>query len=344
MKKLLLIALVIAMAACTTEPRSSKPSASGRAGELLVVMPTSYWKGQVGEVVREVFQAEVPMLMKVEPSFDMVQVNEESFVKMFETHRHIFLVDIDPSLEKASIEMNQHLWSYPQMVIRVKAPNAGELEKVMQANAESFRQYYLKMETQRLINAYKKMENAQARQAVEEQFGFTMAIPEGYYVAKTGEDFMWLRRTGTNQDLDMGIMIATLPYEDPAVDFAPQTIRERRDSLTRQYIPGERDGSYMATYEELDHDYSEVNFNGHYAVEARGLWRMEGDFMGGPFVNYTLVDPENNRLVILDGFLYAPDFDKRDYMRQVEAVIRSISFGDEESPDAAEPKPAPPVS
>ncbi|MFO7977366.1 MAG: DUF4837 family protein [Bacteroidales bacterium] len=343
MKKLLLITMVIVLAACSTEPRSSKPSASGRAGELLVVMPTNQWKGHAGEIVRGVFQTNVPMLMQAEPTFDVVQVNETAFVKMFETHRHIFMVDIDPSLEKATVEMNQHLWSYPQMVIRVKAPNDSLLERVMNVNEESFREYYLKIETQRLINAYKRMVNEEARQAVQEMFGFTMIVPEGYYVAKRGEDFMWLRRTSTNQDLDMGVLIATMPYNDPATDFDPQTIRQRRDSLTREYIPGQMPDSYMTTYEELDHAYREISFNGHYAMEARGLWRMEGDFMGGPFVNYTLVDQKNNRLVILDGFIYAPDFDKRDYMRQVEAVIRSLSLeGDD--PQETEEEAVPPVS
>jgi hypothetical protein len=68
------------------------------------------------------------------------------------------------------------------------------------------------------------------------------------------------------------------------------------------------------------------------------LWRVEGDFMGGPFVNITFVDEKTSRLVILDGFVYAPKYDKRDYLRQVEALMHSVKPWAET--DASEDEPA----
>ena len=70
-----------------------------------------------------------------------------------------------------------------------------------------------------------------------------------------------------------------------------------------------------------------VDFEGaKYAVETRGLWRSFGDFMGGPFVNYTLLSPDGKQLVELTGFVYCPRFDKRDYMMQVDGICRSIKW------------------
>lgn len=324
-------------AACGTVERPAKPSATGRAGEVLVVMETTKWDGRAGEYVRQTFQQLEPMFLQPEPRFDLVQIHPDNFIKLFESHRHIFMAEIDPALQRPTIEITRDVWSHPQLVVRVKAPSDSILQRVMDRNAESFIDHYVALERERLINAYKRMTNHEARLAVRDMFGVNMTVPEGFYTAVTGEDFIWLRRTGTRDDLDLGVTIATLPYRGPEVDFAHETIQARRDSLTKKYIPGQFPGSYMTTYPELTPEFREINFNGRYAIEARSLWRVEGDFMGGPFVNYTVVDETTNRVFIIDGFVYAPKFDKRDYMRQVMAVIYSLEFPG--SPDEPQTEP-----
>lgn len=329
--------------ACGTVERPAKPSATGRAGEMLVVMETAKWNGRAGEYVKDVFQQLEPMLLQPEPRFDLVQIPPDNFVKMFETHRHIFMAEIDQNLQRPTIEITRDVWSHPQLVVRVKAPSDSLLQRVMERNAEAFIDHFVALERERLINAYRRMTNQEARLAVRDMFGVNMVVPEGFYPAVKGENFIWLRRTGTREDLDLGVLIAAVPYRDPAVDFAHETIRARRDSLTRKYIPGQFPGSYMTTYPELTPDFREINFNGRYAIEARSLWRVEGDFMGGPFVNYTVVDESTNRVFILDGFVFAPKFDKRDYLRQVMAVIYSLELPEPDAEEQPEPAPEPEV-
>jgi hypothetical protein len=58
----------------------------------------------------------------------------------------------------------------------------------------------------------------------------------------------------------------------------------------------------------------------------RGLWKLEGDFMGGPFYSMTFLDERTGNLVTIDGFAYAPYFDKREYIREVEAIIKTLKF------------------
>ena len=53
---------------------------------------------------------------------------------------------------------------------------------------------------------------------------------------------------------------------------------------------------------------------------------MKNDFMGGPFVHYAIVDTNRNEIIHLDGFVYAPKFNKREYLRELEALIRTVSF------------------
>jgi len=85
------------------------------------------------------------------------------------------------------------------------------------------------------------------------------------------------------------------------------------------------EGSYMTTEYRLLPVYEEIAFRGGFAASMRGLWRMEGDFMGGPWTSIAWVDKARGQLVTVDGYVYAPYFGKREYLREVEAMVRSIA-------------------
>lgn len=324
MKNIFVLILAFAAISCGTVDRPRKPSASGKSGELLVVINNHRWDGMAGEIIKNTFASAVPMLPQPEPQFNIIQIDHKAFVRLFETHRNILRVEFDASLERGQIEAQRDAWAYPQMVINVKVPDEQVLQRIMDANQEAFINYYLKTERERLINAYNRMINHQARNVVRNNLMLDVSVPEGFFVATQEDNFVWLRQTGTREELEIGMLITVLPYTHPDSDFDLETIRARRDSITRQHIPGTFPGTYMTTYPDIPHVYSEINFNDLYAMEARGLWRVKNDFMGGPFVNITFVDEKNSRLINLDGFVYAPKFDKRDYLRQVEAMMYSV--------------------
>ena len=73
-------------------------------------------------------------------------------------------------------------------------------------------------------------------------------------------------------------------------------------------------------------EYREFMKGGRYYAELRGLWRLEGDFMGGPFVSLSTVDEVRNRIVTVEGYVYSPKKDKRNFLRQVEAILYTLDF------------------
>ena len=89
----------------------------------------------------------------------------------------------------------------------------------------------------------------------------------------------------------------------------------------------------MTTEHQVPALAQSFRLNGNYTVEIRGLWRVEGDFMGGPFVSLSSLDLARNRVVTAEGFLYSPKYDKRDYLRQLEAVIYSLTFNNQDIND-----------
>ena len=80
-------------------------------------------------------------------------------------------------------------------------------------------------------------------------------------------------------------------------------------------------------------DVENINVKGDYAFEARGLWCMENDMMGGPFVSHARVDRPNGRVVVVEAFVYAPEKKKRDLMRQLEASLYTLNLPQEQQID-----------
>ena len=62
-------------------------------------------------------------------------------------------------------------------------------------------------------------------------------------------------------------------------------------------------------------------------IELRGLWKVEGYFMGGPFVNYFIRNHQANTLLMVQGFVHAPKKqNKAFYVRQVESILQSVKI------------------
>ena len=168
--------------------------------------------------------------------------------------------------------------------------------------------------------------NFAIEKTLADSLGIKMVISKDFYQAKRTSDFVWLRSESTTMGL--GLMIYTYAYTDTS-QMSLEAILAARDRYTKLYIPGPIDGSYMTTERNYYDPFAQkILFKGMYAIETRGLWRTEGDFMGGPFVNYTVVDAPRKRIVVFDGYVYYPNKSKRNYVRQLESIIWGAEFMD----------------
>ncbi len=75
------------------------------------------------------------------------------------------------------------------------------------------------------------------------------------------------------------------PYEGPWT-FNKAYVLAKRDSVMKVNIPGVEPRMYMAT-DTVCTSVKPITVKGGYAMEARGLWKMEHDAMGGPFVSHS---------------------------------------------------------
>jgi len=319
----ILFSITIFLGSCKQSPTYMQAS-SGKTAEVLFVTAKKHWEGHIGDHVKSAFTAEYLGLNQSEPLFSLAQIEEKAFSKLFESHRNIFLIEIDAHAEKPIFEVRRNVWAQPQLVLKIIAPNEASFIDVFSKQKDYIIGLLYENERTRFINAFKRDEDITISNALKKNYKLTLTIPKGYFLALQETDFFWIRRE--SEETSMGILFYTFDYTD-TLQFNMAHIIQKRDSITKMYVPGARDNSYMQVSQKVVLPISkQIAFKDMYAIETRGLWDVHGDFMGGPFLNITFLNEKSNKIFVLDGFVYAPRYNKRDYILQLEALLHSFSF------------------
>ncbi len=310
------------------ERNSNLPHSVGASSELLIVMNEGRWTAREGEIVREAFQQNVPGLPQTEQQFHTANINLNKLSqKMFKKHRNLFIVDIDDKYKQANISNKSDVWASPQRYVRINAPDVESFTQIFNKHKEGLVKLYHKNEIRRVQKTFKSGEDIKLRRKLMRTWDFSVVLPAGFFIAKEKDNFLWIRKE--TQEYSQGLIVILQEYEGTD-QFDKNAIIDRRNKMTEKHIPGPSEGSYMKVSTAVDVLTKEVAFNDGYAVETRGLWDVENDFMGGPFLSYTFVDEQNNRLVTLDSYVYAAGQVKRDKLLQMEAVMKTFELVDEE--------------
>lgn len=324
-----LISLSFILSSCRDDTKLRK-KVTGKAGEVVVVITKESWDGQVGENLRATLAQPQISLPQEEPIFDLISVPPSAFKEIFKTSRNIINVRISPTNDEAKVEFKKDIWAWPQAVVNISASSSEDFEQVFKANSDKIVAYLLKAERDRLQRNYASYKEVDVMAKVKEIMNVDVTLPVGFKVADEADDFMWVRYD--TPEIMQGIAFYSFPYTSDST-FTEKYLLSKRDSILEEHIEGPLDNSYMTTEHRLKPTFNAFNFKKNYAVEMRGLWRVEGDFMGGPFISLSVLDAANNRIIVADGFVYAPRFDKRNYLRQLEAMIYSMTLPDQAKND-----------
>ena len=300
------------------------PNASGLPYEMLVVMDDEQWERPVGRALFNVLDTDVPGLPQSERSFRITRVDPSGMnSNMFRIMRNIIKVDIQKSVyTQPKLKFSRDVYSHPQMVMTLQAPDEASLAKYIEDNAQSIIDFFTKSEFNREINNLREQHNPRISNLAKEIFDVDVWVPFEVDNYKRGKDFLWAS-TNTGKK-DMSLVIYSYPYTDTNT-FTLEYFLNKRDSVMKINIPGGPKGSYMTT--QRDYVYvKDATVHGKYAQVARGLWRVQGDRMGGPFVSHSRVDEVNGRVIVAEAFVYAPETLKRDLIRRMEAALYTVQL------------------
>ena len=332
MKKLgtLVIALVLlAFGACKNSGSKEKflPPSTGGINSLMVVMDTELWRGPVGEKVRDEFAAQIIGLPQIEPKFTITQVPPKVF-KGTTTHSRSLLYIEQDSTSLAHIK--DDAYSKPQKVAVVTGPT----EEVIIKNLDSLAPRAIKeFRANEIAEAQRRFKRSLSKdKALDEELGIHLDVPSLYKVGRREDNFVWMDiqiPKGT-----MNIIAYEMPWDYFSNDstFVEDIVR-MRDSIGQKYIPGPYENTYMITEKAFAPYVFPAEIGGRKAAEVKGVWEIHGYPMAGPFLTYIINDKENNRKVVIEGFTFAPSEAKRDYMFELEAILKTITFDPSSSAD-----------
>ncbi|MDT0689620.1 DUF4837 family protein [Salegentibacter sp. F188] len=322
-KHFLLLVSIFLLASCKNESKENVrilADSSGNINQLTVVMENDLWEGEVGEVVRSHLAAPVDGLPQEEPMFSLSQIPPQAFSGFVRKSR-LFL-HVEKGADRAFGIIREE-YAKPQTGVIIKGQNNEELINVISKNSDSIVEILkgteLKEKQRRIGKSLKDDE------ILKEKLGVSMKVPTAYRYAMNEEDFLWIRK-----EIPKGLM-EILVYEVPLSTIENDTnvigsIIKMRDSIGEKYIPGPVEGTYMQTEEAYAPYLFESSIDGHFAYETRGTWDVKNAFMAGPFINYAVRDEENDRYIILEGFVFSPSMAKRDNIFELDAILRSAKI------------------
>ncbi len=354
-----MLGLTIGLVGCDVDYRAR---ASGPEHQITVVMDSTRWNGPVGDAVRAHLAPYVSTLPTPERAFDLRQtslMSERVFNDIKAQKNVVFIAPLSDSTREASflrtrlspeaeeaiqngqtaVVAKPDLWRQSQRVFFVTAATPQGLIEALERQGERIRRTFHEVTLERMEREMFEKERQYALEdSLMQRHGFTVNVQHDYLIAidttteSTG--FLWLRRLLTDTRRELIVY-----YEDNAdpSTLTRDWIYATRDSLTRRYLQGNV-GGYVKIDYRRPLETENRDFLGRYAFVTYGLWHMVGEnengemFQyggGGPFVNYAFYDQDQDRIYMIDGMVFAPNYGKRDFLRQMEVIAHTFRTRDE---------------
>lgn len=342
---LLLIAAASFLTSCSDkESKKYLPRASGKSGDLVIIMDSTQWNTPLGLEVKRVFRKPVVGLPQEESMFSVVFVHPQASIKLLTQVRNlVYVFTLDKGsggsrfLQKRISEetkskinsdtsffqsIKRDEYARGQEVMYLFGKNEAELITNLSQNEEQIQNYFNTIERKRLQANLSSVKTTHGfTEMLRKELKCELNFPIGYVLADKKDGFYWFRQIDANMDKD--VFITWKPYKRETQLLADSIIAWR-DEIAKQNLfeDPENPMSYILTEtEHADVDSRKMKLNKNFAIEVRGLWRTNNLSMGGSFLGYALVDEVNNRLFYIEGFTYAPGRNKREIMRELEAIL-----------------------
>ena len=352
-----LVALcLVTLPGCSGES-DFRPRAVGQNTEILVVADSLDWHGAIGEALRETVGQFIDTLPAPERQFELrhVHLATESDLEMARRRKNVIFAAafndstnaaeylrnvFDPTTRQAIREgggvavSRENIFRRDQQVYYIAGEQKEDVVQAIYDRAEGVSRSFNRVARRRLAEEmFDRGRQFEIEQELAAMHDFAVNVQHDYLVAIDTTDFVWLRRILS--DTWRSLFVHFIEDADPRL-LTPEWIYDTRDSLARQYVQGNAGG-----WVEIDRrqrrplETRNIDFLGRYGFETRGLWRMVGvedgrkveHGMGGPFITYTFYDEPTRRLYMIDGMVFAPGYDKREFLRQMEVIAWTFRTG-----------------
>ncbi len=291
---------------------------SGKINTISVIIDDQLWNADVGDSIRNKFASPVIGLPQEEPLFNINQYPVK-LLEGFMTDTRAIIVVKKGEINKFQIVKDQY--ASPQNVFHISGKTSVDIIASLEKHAPEMIQLIKEAEiaeTQKIIG-----QSHINPTVISNKFHINLQVPTGYAYVLQKSNFMWLKKEIIGGNTSLLIYQVPLSAINKDKDVIGNIIRIR-DSIGKLYITGTEPNTNMITEEAYAPYLSKITFDAKETIETKGTWELNNDFMSGPFINYAIIDTQYNRILILEGFCYAPSKEKRDLMHELESIIKSV--------------------
>jgi len=315
MKKYILIAALV-FVSCTDDTKVVLAS-SGNLNEISIVAEDQLWEGSVGKALKNVLSKPIYGLPQQEPLFRLRQIPPRVFSGFVTKSRTIIIIENN---KQKNTRLLLNKYASPQTVIVVSGMTSREIIEEFKKNSKEIIKRIKETEIKEKQRRIRKALNSS--QVLDSIFNIKLNYPSIYRVAVADRNFVWLRKDTKSGSVNLSVFQTPLT----ANKLNAETIITIRDSVSKQKIPGPTKETYMSTEMQYKSVLASTKISKYKGQELRGLWEVKKQFMGGPFINFSVADSINNRVLFFDGFVYSPGTEKANYVFEIEAIIKSLKI------------------
>lgn len=317
--------VAVVMAACGGSGNSAgyKPQSQGAPYEMVVVADHGVWDAEPGDTIRSIFYRQFPMVNRQETLYDILRVLPDGFKKLVTKHPNVMIVNVDRQYESPEIQLHYDVYASPQVVLVANAPDNASMAELIGSHRDEIMLLLEKAERERDLANASNFGPKVVKDLIKEKFGFEMDVTPGFTVRNQKEDFLWI-----SYEMPMssqGVIIYSYPFSG-VKDFTGENLVVRRNEFVKN-IPGPSEGSYMDTNPDMvEVLYKQID--GRSWSEMHGFWDTAGDYMGGPYTNFSTLDAANQRVIAIDFYVFSPNprLSQRNYIKQLEHFIYSVKI------------------
>lgn len=322
-----------------------KPKARGSIGEIVLAIDSTKWAGPVGDELREIFEAELPGMLRSESMFKLHRVDPRAMTRMLEMYTNLVYVTTfddkkggsqvinaqfskeskekaaaDPSLYSLRMEDE---YAQGQEVLYLFGNTEEELIANLKKNKDRLQNLFEVRERGRLEKPLFARRNSAAEYDARTKLGIQIQAPASYQIAKSADDFLWLRSpTPTERRPDISVFFYKTDYISEEQTF-PANILALRDSVAGKHVFADPEDptSFMTSEKQIPPAFRNMVINDNFTVEIRGTWKTNNLSMGGTYLGYVMVDPAKGKLYYMEGFVYFPNEVHRDALREIQTIL-----------------------
>jgi hypothetical protein len=306
-------------ASCSFREEKVPEHSSDAINTISVIIDDQLWNGEVGDSIRNKFASPVLGLPQEEPLFTINQYPVKLF-EGFSTDSHNIIIVKKGNENK--FEFKQNEFATPQNAFHITGKTSFEIIELLEENAPEIIKKMRDIEIVHNQQIFK--DSLLDTKKIQKKFNIDLLIPSKYEYVMRRKNFIWLKSEITSGSTSL--IIYQIPWKSIRPKYAVTDVVITRDSIGRAYIHGSDYGTQMVSDEAYSPYFSKTTLAGNKAYETKGTWQMKNDFMSGPFINYVIFDKAHRRILVLEGFCYAPSKEKRDLMFELESIIKSIQI------------------